>query len=377
MAKNENSQRRLKGYYGFQKKYPSRSGDRPIHETRRAKKRERIKKILFCVFLCCLFIGTFIFARFCDNLSSRPLEDNKIETPPTVTADNIGTVRATYMDNSVLRDISDVMAFLEEARELGFNAVMIDFKDRDGILSYRSNLISYSANGKINYIDSEIIAKIKLEGFLVLGRIFCFEDTIAPQRLYAYVYEDAEKGRIWFDDSAINGGKVWLDPTNIISQSYICSVIKEVISLGADCIYLDSVQFPESREGSVPVYSNDDSSLNRNLVLMNFLEKAVESADSRPVILGMPVDCIETGDREKWGGTLFDTAAHICSPLLESPSDDNFIKYIENSYIVYNDKAKNNFSTVKMIPTVKNPVEAIDFYEKLSSSAAESYIIIP
>jgi hypothetical protein len=62
MARKENSQRRLKGYYGFQKKYPSRIGERPIHETRKAKKRERIRTILFCVFLCCLFVGIFVFA---------------------------------------------------------------------------------------------------------------------------------------------------------------------------------------------------------------------------------------------------------------------------------------------------------------------------
>ena len=61
MAKNENAPRRLKGYYGFSKKYPSRRGDRPIHETPKAKKRERTKKILGGVLLVCLFVFTFIY----------------------------------------------------------------------------------------------------------------------------------------------------------------------------------------------------------------------------------------------------------------------------------------------------------------------------
>ncbi len=377
MAKNENSQRRLKGYYGFQKKYPSRRGERPIHETRKAKKRERIKKILFCVFLCYLFVVVFVLAKFCYNLSTRPLDNNQIETPPLITADNIGTVRATYIDNSILRDVSDVMNFLEEAKNNGFNAVMLDFKTRDGILTYDSNLISYSGKEKYNEIDWNILEKIKLEGFLVLGRIYCFEDTVAPQRLNAYVYENAEKTRVWFDDSAIMGGKVWLDPTNLRATNYLCSVINEVVELGADCIYLDSVQFPQSREGAVPVYTADDTTLNRNLILMQFLENAVRSADGRPVFLGMPIDCAEGGDTEKWGGTLFDTSAHICSPILETPNNGNYIQFIENSYIVYNDKAKNNFSTVKVIPTIKNTIENPEFYENLASSKAESYIIVP
>lgn len=377
MAKNENSQRRLKGYYGFQKKYPSRRGERPIHESRKAKKRERIKKILFCVFLCCLFVGVFIFAKFCYNLSTRPLDNNTNTTPPIITADNIGTVRATYIDNSVLRDISDLSDFLDRAKENGFNSVMLDFKTQEGILTYNSNLISYSGSENYNEIDKTIITKIKNEGFLLLGRIYCFEDTVAPQRLDAYVYENAEKTRIWFDNSAIMNGKVWLDPTNTRATNYLSSVINEVVNLGVDCIYLESVQFPASRKGAVPVYTADDTTLNRNLVLMQFIENAVQSADGRAVILGFPLECVDGGDTEKWGGSLFDTSAHICSPLLEIPGNGNYIEYIENSYLVLNNNAKNNFSTVKVIPTVKNPLENQEFYKNIASSRAESYIIVP
>ena len=378
MAKKENNQRQLKGYYGFQKKYPSRRGERPIHETRKAKKRERNRKILFGVFLCCLFISVFIFSRFCYNLSTRPLDNDKQDSSSsTVTADNIGSVRAIYIDNSLLNDSNELPDFLNQASKNGFNAVLLDFKTRDGVLTYDSNLISYSDSQKRNEIDYNIIEKIKSEGFLVLGRIYCFEDTIAPQRLNAYVYENVEKTRIWFDDSAITGGRVWLDPTNQRATDYLTSVINEITDSGVDCVYLESVQFPESRIGAVPVYTEDDTKLNRNLVLMEFIEKAVSAANGRPVILGVPSECIDEGNIEKWGGTLFDTPAHMCSPLLEAPKDGNYIEYIENSYLVLNDKSKNNFSTVKVIPTIKNPVENQEFYENIALSKAESYIIIP
>ncbi len=377
MSKNDNNQRQLKGYYGFQKKYPSRRGERPIHESPKAKKRERIRIALFCVFLCCLFSGVFILAKFCYNLSTRPLDNNVIEEAPIITADNLGTVRAIYLQNDVLNDIGELNDALDTAKENGFNSVVIDLKTQEGVLTYRSNLIKYSSEDDYTEVDASIIERIKLDGFLVLGRIYCFEDTIAPQRLNAYVYENAEKTRIWFDDSAITGGKVWLDPTNSKATNYITSVIKEVSALGVDCIYLDSVQFPESRPGAVPVYTDDDTTLNRNLILMNFIEKAVNSANGRPVILSFPYECAEGGNTEKWGGTLFDTSASICSPLLEKPDNSDFITYIENSYLVLNDKAQNNFSTVKVIPTIKNPIENQEFYEKIASSKAESYIIVP
>lgn len=377
MAKNENNQRQLKGYYGFQKKYPSRRGERPIHESRKAKKRERIRTVLFCVFLCCLFAGVFIFAKFCYNLSTRPLDNNIIEEAPVITADNLGVVRATYLQNDILGDVTKLNDFLETAKDNGFNSVMLDFKTQEGILTYNSDLMSYRGTENFVEIEPSILEKIKKEGFLILGRIYCFEDTTAPQRLNAYVYENVEKTRIWFDDSAIIGGRVWLDPTNSKATNYIASVIDEVTSLGIDCVYLDSVQFPESRTGAVPVYTSDDTTLNRNLVLMKFIEKAVNSSNGRPVILGFPSECAGGGNMEKWGGTLFDTPAHICSPLLQNPDGSDFISYIENSYLVYNDKAQNNFSTVKVIPTIKNPIENKEFYEKIASSRAESYIIIP
>ncbi|MBR5246174.1 MAG: hypothetical protein IKV25_02235 [Clostridia bacterium] len=376
MAKNTNSSRRLKGYYEFSKKYPSRRGERPIHESRRAKKRERIKIILFCVFLCCLFVASFVTIKFCYNLSRRPLPETHGDSS-AVTMDSLDKLRAVYIDNSFLDNSTEIDQALESASKNGFNAVVLDFKTQEGILTYESDLITYSEKTEYNTISQSIIKRIKDRGFLVVARIFCFEDSIAPQRLNAYVHEDAENTKIWFDDSAINNGKVWLDPTNSNAVSYLTKVVGEVVKAGADCIYLESVQFPASREGSVPVFTKDDKTLNRNLVLMEFLEKAVSSANGRPVILGLPLEAVNNGDAEKWGGTLFDTAAQMCSPIILPPENGDYITYIENNYIVMNDKAKNNFSTVKIIPTVKNTVLNDQFYNNLSSSKAESYIIIP
>ena len=45
--------------------------------------------------------------------------------------------------------------------------------------------------------EEQIIEKIKSEGFIIIARVFCFEDSTAPQRINAYVYEDVEKTKIW------------------------------------------------------------------------------------------------------------------------------------------------------------------------------------
>lgn len=375
MANNENSPRRLKGYYPFSKKYPSRRGNQAISESRRTQKRERNKKILFCVLLVCLFVVTFIFAKFIHNLITRPLPEPEQNNTPIISTDNIGTVRAIHIENEILGEISDLSEALDEAKENGFNAVMLDFKTQSGELTYNSDELNVKNN--LNKIDNVIIEKIKSEGFMLVGRIFCFEDTVAPQRINAYIYEDVEKTKIWFDNSAILGGRVWLDPTSSRAQNYLCDIIEEVTEMGADCVYLESVQFPAVQNGSKPVYTADDTTLNRNSVLLGFIEKAVDAADKCPVIIGVSYEGAVGGDAEKWGGTLFDTAAAVCSPLISVPEGSDYVEFIADSYIVMNDNAKNNFSTLKIIPTVKNQPEDIEFYEKLAESKADSYIIVP
>lgn len=372
MAKNDWTSRRLKGYYKFSKKYPSRNAESyAIGESRKMKKKERARKIFFAVMLCCLFIATFIGVAVSLDLSNRPLENSNPNDEPIISVDNLGTIKAVYIENTMIGEISDLSKELKKAKQKGFNAVMLDFKTQEGYLLYNSSAGDYNA------VDSVVIDKIKSEGFILIARVCCFEDTLAPQRLGAYVYENVEKTKIWFDAPAINGGRVWLDPTNQKSVNYLCDVVSDVAKTGADCIYLDSVEFPEARDGATPVYSADDTLLNRNLVLLQFIESAVKEAGRCPVILGTTLEGVDGGNQEKMGGTLFDTAASICSPLLTPPENSNYIEYIENNYTVMNDKVKNNFSTIKVIPTVKNQGEDVNFYDKLSKSSAESYIIIP
>ncbi|MGN0539123.1 MAG: putative glycoside hydrolase [Candidatus Fimenecus sp.] len=377
MAKKDSSPRRLKGYYKFSKKYPSRRGTGyAIGESRKMKKRERSLKILSVFLLIALFAVAFVGVSLYIKLSARPLPEKKPETENTVTVENMGEIRAIYLENATLGDTDGFSRFLENAKKNGFNAVMLDFKDSNGVLTYGSSLIDIPAGYEYNAVNQAVLDRIKAEGFKVIARVYCFEDSISPQRLGAYVYEDAEKTKIWFDAPAVQGGGVWLDPVNERAQNYLCSVIKEISAFGADCIYLESVQFPTAYGGAVPVFTTDDTTLNKNQVLMQFIEKAASAAGNHPLFIGTSYDGAVGGDAEKLGGTLFDTAASVCSPLIEKPESGDYIGLIETEYAKLNNSAKNNFATLKVIPTVRNQPEDTKFYEKLSQSNTSSYIII-
>lgn len=378
MAKKDLSPRRLKGYYKFSKKYPSRRGTGyAIGESRKMKKRERSLKGLTAFLLIALFAVAFVGVSLYIKLSARPLPEKKPETENMVTVENMGEIRAIFLENATLGDADGFSRFLENAKKNGFNSVMLDFKDSNGVLTYGSSLIDIPAGYEYNEVNQAVLDKIKTEGFKVIARVYCFEDSISPQRLGAYVYEDAQKTKIWFDAPAVQGGGVWLDPVNERAQNYLCSVIKEISDFGADCIYLESVEFPAAYNGAVPVFTADDTTLNKNRVLMQFIEKASSAAGNRPLFMGTSYDGAVGGDAEKLGGTLFDTAASVCSPLIEKPESGDYISLIETEYAKLNDSVKNNFTTLKVVPTVKNQPEDTNFYENLSHSAAKSYIIVP
>lgn len=372
---NNNNKRRLKGYYGFSKKYPTLRGTvYAIGESKKTKKKELRRKILLTVFVAVLLVAVLIFYFFCKDLSERPIKaENEPINKTAVSAENIGQIKAIFIDNSILDNEIALTKELEKAKDNGFNSVMLDFKDSDGSVLFPSSSQNLTNSDGKNTVSQSVLDLIKGEGFSVVARIYCFCDSYAPQRTGAYVYEDSELTKPWFDAPSALGGKVWLNPANSKATDYLLSIVGEAASFGADCIYLQSVEFPVSKENP-PVFTEDDASLSRNFILLSFIENAVKEAGKCPVIVGFSYDGID-GDSEKWGGTLFDSAAAGCSP--EIPMSDNYAKYAGDLWLVLNERAKSNFSTLIVIPTVKNCPENEQFYKELNENGANSFIIIP
>lgn len=374
MNSNRNP-RQLKGYSGFSKKFPSKRGTMyAIGESKRVKKRELRNKIILTICAILFFMISLTIFLFCKELSRKPIPDSpNSQVNTSVSAENIGQIKALFIENSLLSDENALTQKLNSAKKEGYNAIMLDYKDEDGTVLFPSAVaVSSDFGEKVRFSDS-IIQHIKNEGFTVVARIYCFCDSTAPQRLGAYVYEDTERTKIWFTGPSVLGGKVWLNPTDSRAVNYLLSIIGEASSRGADCIYLQSVEFATGGTGT-PVFTEDDTSLSRNFILLDFIEKATKKAGDCPIIVGFSYDGID-GNSEKWGGTLFDSAAAVCSP--DIPVTENYIEHVGNLWLVLNDKAKDNFTTLKVVPTVHNMPENEHFLSELASAGAESYIIIP
>lgn len=368
------NKRQLRGFDGFSKKSTSAKGTvYAIGESKKRKKKELRNKILYSVLIFIAVIFALILFFFCRDLSRKPIpQDSAVGNGKAVSAENIGQIKALFIDNSILGNETALEKRLKDAKSDGFNSVMLDFKDEDGTVLFPSKTYSSVIENK-NRITQSVIDYIKAEGFTVVARVYCFRDSVAPQRTGAYVYEDKELKTPWFDAPSALSGRVWLNPADSRAQNYLLSIVGEVSAFGADCIYLQGAEFPVSKERP-PVFTEDDASLSRNYILLNFIENAVDKAGKCPVILGFAFEGID-GDNEKWGGTLFDSAAAACSP--EIPVSENYAKYAGDMWKVLNERAKNNFSTLKCIPAVKEQPKNEHFYRELNENGAESYIIIP
>lgn len=369
------NQRKLRGYYGFSKKYTSARGTvYAIGESKKTKRKELRNRLFLSAAVFLLIVAVLFMFFFFRNLSRKPIpEETEAENIPAVSAENIGQIRTLFIENGALKEEGLLKEKLDFAKDSGFNAVMLDFKDEDGSVLFPSaSAVSEQYDVK-NRITESVLEQIKSEGFTVVARIYCFRDSLAPQRTGAYVYENAERTEPWFDKASALGGRVWLNPADSRAQNYLLSVIGEAADFGADCIYLQGAEFPVSSENP-PVFTEDDTALSRNFILLDFIEKAAKKSGKCPVILGFAFEGID-GDAEKWGGTLFDSAAAGCSP--EIPVSENYAKYAGDMWKVLNERAKNNFSTLKCIPTVKDYPENESFYKELNENGAESYIIIP
>ena len=136
------NKRRLRGVYEFSKKYPTQRGTvYAIGESRRTKKREMRNRILLAIGAFISISVVLIAFFFCRNLSRRPIpEETKAEeNPVVVSADSVGQLKAIFIENSVLGDEDKLNKKIDEAKKDGFNAVMLDFKDKDGAVLFSSD----------------------------------------------------------------------------------------------------------------------------------------------------------------------------------------------------------------------------------------------
>ena len=150
------------------------------------------------------------------------------------------------------------------------NALVIDVKSEQGMMSYKTNVKEASAmdahyNRTIKDIDS-YMKYLKEKHVYTIARIVCFKDELSAKNHPDRAVKRAD-GSVWRNAAKM----AWVDPFNTKAQDYIISIAVDAAQKGFDEINFDYVRFPAKAD---LVFSQENNQANRLKAIDFFIKKA-------------------------------------------------------------------------------------------------------
>lgn len=171
--------------------------------------------------------------------SEPPIEEDEPETPV------IKQIHGAEISFETAKDIKQLEEFIKTLPE-DINTLFINVKNNRGQVLFKTNLADAKAWGAVveNPIDlSSVATTVKKNGLNMGVRLAVLSDPVAARgNLDNAIYH--KSGVIWIDNTLDRGGKPWTTPYAQGTRTYNGELIKELVSLGADCILLDYLHFP-------------------------------------------------------------------------------------------------------------------------------------
>ena len=390
--KQDPTQKRPKNraVYGFRKDYPGSTGssDYLIGESRNRRTKEKIRRWIFVALLVLMFCLSFVVTSVCIKLSNRPVsldEQTEVTSEKASAAEIQGNIKAVYFGEEAFSSADSVNACIAKAKEAGANTVVIEFKNADGDLCYKSSLLTaqdiYATNKAYDSVK-ENVALIQSNSLKVYAAVSCFEDNKAAAGIAkAGVYK--ENGELLIADGSSNS---WLNPYSEEATGYLKSILAQIKEMGVDGFVLSSVSFPTSDNATEAVYANETEVTNRNASLKSFINSAVFIADGKPVIVTVTYDAAFGSDMKNCGGNMLDSAAKYYAVDMRAFSqtgnilfdkklfkDTSFASYdFVNSYAKEIKDEQNNGSGFVFVPFADNTTYA---KKAIADAGYGSYIL--
>jgi hypothetical protein len=150
------------------------------------------------------------------------------------------------------------------------NALVIDVKSEQGMMSYKTNVKAASAmdahyNRTIKDIDT-YMKDLKAKKVYTIARIVCFKDELSASHHPDRAVKRSD-GTVWRNAAKM----AWVDPFNPDAQDYIISIAIDAAQKGFDEINFDYVRFPAKSD---LVFSQDNIQENRLKAIDHFIQKA-------------------------------------------------------------------------------------------------------
>ena len=206
-------------------------------------------------------------------------------------------VRALYLTGWTVGIDSQLehYAALADATEL--NAYVVDIKDMDGHIGYRSEIPKVVEIGAIEkrYDPRKVLDTLHAHKVRVIARIACFKDPVASAKIPELAIH-TKTGALWTDNKKAS----WLNPYNEKAWAYLIDIAKEALALGFDEIQFDYVRFPS--DGKVHDIDYGKETRPRYEAINGFLSYARKQLPN--VVISADVFgimCVSAGDTEGIG----------------------------------------------------------------------------
>jgi hypothetical protein len=162
---------------------------------------------------------------------------------------------------------------LKFLKKYGFNALVVDFKDDSGYITYDTKLAMPHEAGAVraNIKMEQFMKKVKENGLYVIARVVVFQDP-RLHRFQKYKYA------VW--NRVTNGPwstkEYWVDPFCSEVWDYDIAIAEELQSLGIDEIQFDYIRFPTDGDIGNATFRYRPAGAEKTDALESFLAKARE-----------------------------------------------------------------------------------------------------
>lgn len=192
------------------------------------------------------------------------------------------------------------------------NAVVIDVKNDEGIITYQMDLQTAQEMGAcVSYIrDMEgLMEELKEHNIYTIARIVCFKDPYLAEHNPELALKKADGSNL--TDA---NGLTWVNPYQEEVWEYLTDLALAAADIGFDEIQYDYVRFPVGNDAESADYEVDIQSYPKEQVIRDFLDYAAErlhergipvTADVFGTIIGSDIDVKQVGqDYVGLGGTV-------------------------------------------------------------------------
>ncbi|MGI9257070.1 MAG: putative glycoside hydrolase, partial [Salinispira sp.] len=254
--------------------------------------------------------------------------------------------------------------FIQYAKEQGFNSVVVDFKDDQGLLRYSSALEIAQNVGSVRplFDAEELIRRFHDADIYVIARMVVFKDKALYQyNNRDYAFWDSRLQRPWgvyrsyeVEPSADNPDpeprieqvEHWVDPYSAFVRNYNIQIARELEDIGVDEIQFDYIRFPsDGRPQDIVTRfltnaDNSPSRVDRNMERVRILAAFLaEARNSISIPIGTDVFGFNAWARMSYLGQDVEIISHyvdVISPM-SYPSHYPGAFYEDLSYL---DKAQ-------------------------------------